>query len=141
MNKIYILLFNVFVLASCATGIRQTDANFSLAEIKSAIKKISGNIRSVSENQRTLVSQYFSPDGEPDFDPQKSPTRAFAVFTILGGRPYDIEVKVMVERRKGLTYLSLGEDQELAKMILDDLIARLNQSQENRNIIDHYRAF
>lgn len=142
MNKFIGVLGSLLFVVACASGIRKEDADFSLADIKNAIKNISGNIRSVSENQRTLVSQYFSPDGEKDFNPQKSPVRAYAIFTILGSRrPYDIEVQVMIENKKGLTYVEQGEDKELSQMVLDDLIARLNQSHENRNIIDHYRAF
>ena len=68
--------------------------------------------------------------------------RHYAVMTILGARrPYDIEIRAFVERKRGKEYDSQGEDSDVARRLAKELKDKLNQSRDNRNLIDDFRAF
>ena len=64
-------VLTLVVICGCQTAsISVQNQNKILGEIRNAIAGISGEPRAVSENNREIISQYFSrsPDGE--FDPQ-----------------------------------------------------------------------
>jgi hypothetical protein len=142
-----IVVFQILAfMLGCASYESATvsESEQSLADIKKSIVSLMGDPRIVSENQREFTSQYFAkkPDPKVDFDPQKVNIRHYAVMTILGARrPYDIEIKAFVERRQGRVYIIDGQDSEVAKKLAKELKDRLNQSRENRNLIDDFRAF
>lgn len=142
MKRIFLTL--IFLFCACATrnAYRITDQNQSLMDIKKAITSVIGEPRAVSENQRTLLSQYFSRKPDPKFDPQKSKERLYAKVAILGDRrPYDVEVEVIVEEREGNSYVAIGNEMSEAKKLGKDIRSKLNLGREDRNVIDDFRAF
>ena len=138
----WILILTLFLSACATEGYRISDQNMSLGEIRRAVTAIIGEPRSISQNQRTFYSQYFSRKPDPKFDPQKSFQRAYAKVLVLGDRrPYDVVVSVLVEERSGSVYEEVDHDDVEARKLGKDLRARLNQGLENRNVIDDFRAF
>jgi hypothetical protein len=141
--RIFVFLFAA-LLCSCATkgDALLTEQNQSLGEIKKAVIAAIGDPRSVSENQRTVVSQYFGLASDKRFDPKTSKVRMYSRVTILGDRrPYDIVVDVIVEKKQGRLYQPVVTNPKEAQSILADIKKALHQSLEERNIIDDFRAF
>lgn len=137
-----ILLLVIFLLGCATDSILVNEPEQSLAEIKKAVIAIMGEPRKLSENQRQFTSQYFSRTPDAKFDPLKSKERLYAVMTILGARrPYDVEIRALVEKRRGKTYEEVGEDVAMSKKLAKELQERLNQSRDGRNMIDDFRAF
>lgn len=147
MKRIKTWLFATFLfLSGCATqqerGVTLHERNYPLTEIKAAIVSISGEPRSVSDNKREFISQYFTRRKETNFDPQKSKERLYAIFTVFGDRrPYDIRVEVVVERRSGSSYEEYSADDQMARKIATELKTRLNQGRDGRSVIDEFRPF
>jgi hypothetical protein len=143
--KAMILGALLFVLAvGCATGdVRLREQDKSLNLIRTTIQNMMApRPRVISQNLREYTSQYFSRKDEANFDPQSSSERAFATFVILGDRrPYNVDITVFVERKQGARYAQVGTDKKLAQELLIELKTRLHQSQEDRNLIDGFRAF
>lgn len=133
----------VFCLFGCSTAPKLENSNQSINEIRQQIKSLVGNFKSVSRNQRELVSGYFaerSDDG--NFDPENSKVRLWARFTILGDRrPYDIEIQVFREQKVKGKYQLVGPDTRMGKKLVEELKVKLSESLENRNIIDDFRVF
>ncbi len=131
------------LVSSCiSNAYRIKEQNLSLGDIKKSVASVIGEPRKTSENQRTYVSQYFSRTPNPKFDPEKSTERAYAKVVVLGDRrPYDVELDVIVEQRDGNRYVEVGTDLSEAKKLGKDLRSKLNQSREDRNVIDDFRAF
>lgn len=116
--------------------------NYSLGDLKKTLVSLIGEPRRVSENQRTLVSRYFSRSPDAKFDPEKSRERLYATITILGDRrPYDVQVEVFSEVKEGSTYVNQGVDEIETNKLGRGVRTRLNQGREDRNIIDDFRAF
>lgn len=135
-------LFFIFSACSSTTGFRLSDQNVSLGEIKKAITAVIGDPRSISENQRTYLSQYFSRKPDPKFDAQKSRERLFSKIVILGDRrPYDLDIEVIIEQRFDRAYEQVGTDISQAKELGKQIRTRLHQGREDRNVIDDFRAF
>jgi hypothetical protein len=141
--KRFILICQTLLLWGCVSGSYVIkDQNLSLGDIKKSVTSVIGEPRRISENQRTYHSQYFSRKPNAKFDPDKSPERAYAKVIVLGDRrPYDVELEVVVEERQGNHYVETGNDMVEARKIGMDLKGKLNQSREDRNVIDDFRAF
>ncbi len=137
------LLSFVFLIAACASqGYRITDQNMALADVKKSVESAIGEPREVSRNQRVYLTQYFSRKPDPKFDPEKSRERLYAKVSVLGDRrPYDVEVEVIVEEREGSQYLPVATDMTEAKKLGKEIRIKLNQSRDDRNVIDDFRAF
>ncbi len=137
------LLSFVFLIAACASqGYRITDQNMALADVKKSVESAIGEPREVSRNQRVYLTQYFSRKPDPKFDPEKSRERLYAKVSVLGDRrPYDVEVEVIVEEREGSQYIPVATDMTEAKKLGKEIRIKLNQSRDDRNVIDDFRAF
>lgn len=144
MLRWLILLLMLPGLWSCSTeGVVLEDQAYSLGEIRKAIIANIGEPRSISQNQRTFKSVYFSPKPDKKFDPQKSRQRAYAQIVVLGDRrPYDLECTVFIEERQpDGGYSLLGEDPAQSEQLATNVKKRLHQSTDDRNVIDDFRAF
>lgn len=144
MRSFSVLVWITFFLGACATGdVRLKEQDKSLNLIRTTIQNMMApSPRSISQNLREYTSQFFSRKDESEFDPQSSNERAYAVFVILGDRrPYQVDITVFIERKKGSRYAKVGTDKKLAQELLVELRTRLHQSQEDRNLIDGFRAF
>lgn len=141
-KKLSTLVLTLLVVCGCTSTATVPSQNKALGEIRAAINSIAGEPRAISENQREIISQYFGRNPNAEFDAQKSPERLYAKFTILGERrPYDVSVQVFVEQKYQGVFELVGEDEKTADKVAKDLIKRLNQSREDRNIIDDFRPF
>ncbi len=141
--KRLILVAIIFLSACSSSTPKIEDSNQSINEIRQQIKGLVGDFRSVSRNQREIVSGYFSErSDDTDFDPEKSKFRLWARFIILGDRrPYDIEIHVFKEQRIKGKYQLIGPEPKMGQKLVSELKEKLNQSLENRNIIDDFRVF
>lgn len=131
-------------LLSCGMtqGFRMETQNRSLADIKTALNAVLGEPRSLSENQRTMVSQYFGPKKDPQFNPEKAKERFYAKVTINGDRrPYDVEIVVFAEEKVDGVFEEVGYAPEEARRLAREVQQRLNLSRDGRNVIDDFRAF
>lgn len=125
--------------------------SYSLAHIRKGLNTIlPGGVRTASANQRTLTSFYFPPQDPQTKSKSKlmtaetAPIRAVATVVVLGDRrPYQIEIKVSVERRSrdDAAYYHVSYDSRLARLFARDLQDYLVKSQENRDLIDDFRPF
>lgn len=144
MKTLSLVLIVFWLLSACAMGdVRLKEQDKSLNLIRTTIQNMMApRPRNISQNLREYTSQFFSRKDEANFDPQTSNERAYAVFVILGDRrPYHVDISVFVERRQGSRYIKVGTDRKLAQELLVELRTRLHQSQEDRNLIDGFRAF
>ncbi len=139
---LWLSMFLIFLISCSTPGYVISNQNYALGDLKKTIVSLIGDPRSVSENQRTFYSRYFSRKPDVKFDPEKSKERLYAAITILGDRrPYDVSVEVFVESKEGRTYVSLGEDKIETHKLGRDIRTRLNQGRLDRNVIDDFRAF
>src|SRR5438270_10401297 len=99
LGKISCIL-GLILLTSCVTqqpGTTITETPLPISETRKVISTIIGPPRSISENGREMLSQYYDSYGL-DFDPSKSKDRYYSHILILNDRrPYDIRVVVNVE--------------------------------------------
>jgi hypothetical protein len=142
MNWILTAFLFFTTLGCVSQSYRITDQNLSLGEVKRIVVSVIGEPRSLSENQRTFYSRYFSRRPDPNFDPERSKERLYAKVVVLGDRrPYDVEVEVIVEEREGKAYQEVGADEVESTKLGKDIRNRLNQGRNERNAIDDFRAF
>lgn len=138
MIKIVILgvVFSVLTLGCAQDQIKAEESETSIGEIKKAVVSVIGSPREISQNQREFTSQY------SDLPNTKPSERVYYIVTILGARrPYEVEVKALVEQRQGKAYREVGEDARLAQKLLKDIQNKLHQGRDGRNLIDDFRAF
>jgi hypothetical protein len=147
--KLILLGLMTLVLTACVSkptgevGIILPENNFSLNDIRAAIQVvIAGKPRAMSENFREIKSEYFSRKREVGFHPLYSKERSYVHFFILGERrPYDIRIIVYVEGRTKTGFEQIGIDQSFARKVGKELLDKLNQGRDNRNVIDDFRSF
>jgi hypothetical protein len=141
--KLGMILVWISVLVGCATAdVNLEEQNYSLGEIKQVILSVVGDARSLSQNQRTYLSQYFGPKSDKKFDANKSKRRMYARITILGDRrPYNIAIDVIIEQKNGSVYEEVGLDTKKAEKFSQEIEDRLHKGIENRNVIDDFRIF
>jgi hypothetical protein len=134
----------VWLSTSCTTpGIKiQTSERQSLNYIRFVINKTAPRgVRSASQNQREVLSNYFSVDDEA-LDTTNKHNRAYAHFLILGAsRPYEVEVRVVTERKVGGEYKKIGIDKSHSKFLAKRLEEALAKSREDSNFVDDWRPF
>ena len=69
------LLLALLICAACASSgdVSLVNQNYSISDLKKAVISAVGEPRIVSENQRTVLSQYFGRKTDKNFDPKRSP--------------------------------------------------------------------
>lgn len=140
----YFIAIAALFLMSCQTGgvvLRETPLGIS--ETRRAIVSAIGEPRRVSQNGRELYSQYYSRDNVNIKDPAAVSQRYYTQVIILGDRrPYDIQVVVVNEEKVDSRRFEVtGQDDGRASQVAENIRKRLNQSRENRNVIDDFRSF
>ncbi len=141
MTKVCIIMAALSLMASFVLGcaqdqIKAEESETSIGEIKKAVVSVIGSPREISQNQREFTSQYSE---LPNTKPKE---RVYYVVTILGSRrPYEVEVKALVEQKQGISFIEVGEDARLAQKLLKDIQSKLHQGRDGRNLIDDFRAF
>ncbi len=143
MNRLLVLVSFMFTTSCITTSYYKNDEiDFSLGEIKQTFFSMLGNPRLVSENDRELESPYFSRRKESPYVEGKSAERLFVKLYILGDRrPYTLEIHVFVEKRSGKEYELVDESKEHSERLGFELVNRLTQMKQKRNVIDDFRVF
>lgn len=139
----YLICLLYFSLVACTSGAgRVPDQNRSLIDIKKVIVSVIGEPRSIVNEQRVYLSQYYGRKTDKNFDPLKSKIRQYTRISISGDRrPYDVDVDVIVEQRNGRVYEEIGTDDREAIAIAKEIKEKLHQGLEDRNVIDDFRVF
>ena len=140
-----LLLICAVGLSSCATnqpGTLMEETPLNMSESRKAVISVIGKLREISENGRELFSGFYDSRGL-DYDPGKSGSERFFTHVLILGdrRPYDIRVIVTVEEKKGRNFVLAGYDDEKAKRLSEKIKKALNQSRDNRNFIDDFKAY
>nr|WP_295902147.1 hypothetical protein [uncultured Bdellovibrio sp.] len=146
MNKTlgFFLLASTLLLSSCRTGgviIRETPLNVS--ETRRAVMAVIGEPRSVSQNGREILSQFYDKKNKIIEKMDMARERYYTHVTVLGDRrPYDVQVEVLVEgRNEEGGFDLLDRDDDKAGVIAEKIRQSLNQSRDTRNVIDDFRSF
>jgi hypothetical protein len=132
------------IFCGCTTpGIHiETSEKQSLNYLRFAINKTAPRgVRTASENQREIYSNYFD---LYDFtsDATNAHERAYAHFLILGaGRPYELIVQVISEKKQNGEYREIGLDKRRSKELAKRLEDFLAKSREDTNFVDDWRPF
>jgi hypothetical protein len=140
-------LFSTVVLFGCAAtpGVTVIEGqDRALGELQTVVSaSLPAGKASVSQNQRTYTSNYFTTKGGEFEEASEAPVRYKAIIVILGDRrPYDIEVTVIQEKRDKLSqYVRVGNSEGLARVVIRRIQKALHERREDRNIIDDFRVF
>jgi hypothetical protein len=123
------------LLLGCASA-SVDDVDRPLSQIKRAIEIVfARGIRRISPNGRELESDYAPL-------PKKNSHRTYHLARILGDRrPYRIEIENIVEANQGRGYVIVDHDEEVALKMRKKLQRFLDQSPQDRDLIDDFRAF
>lgn len=143
MKVFFAGLFLIFLTGCETTGIFIKESPKTVTQIRQAVAQVMGTPRFISENGRELISVYYDKNQithEPD---QKVKDRYYTKVVILGERrPYDIQVDVIHERiTPGLGFEIIDHNDSIATKIARKIKDRLDQSREDSNVIDDFRAF
>jgi hypothetical protein len=144
LRTLFSFSFLILILSlGCATGPKISNIERSVGTIRKIITAVAGGeIRFMSDTQREFFSPYFSRRPDPNFDPEKSRERLYAIFTIIGERrPYEVRINTVVERRINGKYEEVGEDENITKKLVSEFQSALAQSREEKNVIDDFRSF
>lgn len=148
-----LLSFLVLSLSGCASMMANRQSKFikeidwPLPQIRMAIAaQIPIGQRTISQNGRELVSEYFVPARDGFKEGDQATNRYYVQYTVLGDRrPYDVEILVTHERRtlKGndFVYTTYGHDDRLTAELAERLRKELSKRREDRNIIDDFRVY
>ncbi|MNJ91021.1 hypothetical protein D3C87_86650 [compost metagenome] len=131
-------------LSGCRTGgviLRETPLGVS--ETRRVIVSVIGEPRSMSQNGRELISKFYDRKDQPLKKMDMAKERLYTHVTVLGDRrPYDVQVEVLVESRDEAGGFTLSDrDDARAGVIAEKIRQALNQSRDNRNVIDDFRSF
>jgi hypothetical protein len=130
------------LLASCVSGIKVEDLSYSLEEIRSAIKVVAVDFKSVDPLKRKYESIYFPKKPKKNFDPEKHSPRYYARFIIVGDRrPFTVVINVIEEVKEEGEWVEQGSDEELSQRLAQDLRKALAEGRVQRNAVDSFRAF
>ena len=131
-------------LSGCRTGgviLRETPLNVS--ETRRVVVSIIGEPRSVSQHGRELESKYYDKKNMALEKMDMARERYYTHVTILGDRrPYDVQVEVLIEARvEDGRFELVDRDDGRAAVVAEKIRVALNQSRDNRNVIDDFRSF
>ncbi len=143
-KRVFILFtLTVLLTSGCQlAGVTVSDQQATLNDWKRAIVAVMGKPRKETKGQRSFISDYFSCNEDPKFNPETSKRRCYAEMDILGDRrPYDLRITVQVEEKDSSRYVNIEDDEKLAKRLVSEIREKLHQGRENRNLIDDFRPF
>ncbi len=124
-------------------GVALEDVNSSASDIRKAFVTVFGEPRSTSQNGRELESRYHDIKAvvEPSMATDK--IRRHTKIVIYGDRrPFQVAVDVITEKKlRDGSYEEIDTDERLKEDMASRIKKALNQSLENRNAIDDFRAF
>ncbi|NUN04311.1 MAG: hypothetical protein HUU57_01000 [Bdellovibrio sp.] len=146
MTRTFVGLFlcALVLLSGCQTGgvlLRETP--LSLSETRRVITIVIGEPRDLSQNGREIYSKYYDRRNNRLEKMDMVRERYYTLVTVLGDRrPYDVQVQVLVERRTPEGgWEQVERDDDRAAVLAEKIRVTLNQSRDNRNVIDDFRSF
>ena len=128
-------------------GIRFEDLDLPLTEIqKAVVDGLPLGKRAISENSREIFSEYFVMIENKPRPAGRLKVRYYAHIYILGDRrPYQVEGLVRKQVKESIEgihdYADAGIDEELTKIVMANVKAKLIKSRDERNIVDDFRVF
>lgn len=143
--KKFIYIFYLIGFLGCAhydegTVLRETPLGIS--ETRKIMTTVIGEPRSISENGRELLSQYYDTKGRfGTFDKERS--RMYTRIVILGERrPYDIQVVVKVQARQSNgRFIDAAIDKRRSAETAEKLRQALHEGRDKRNFIDDFKPY
>lgn len=147
-SKISLWVVTFLMATQCTSssfkgGVTSDELRRPLNDIRRACYyALKNKVKSKSENNRTLFSDYHRPGLDPRLKAYKTKERGQALITVIGDRrPYRVVVVYRVERREGSDYVFDRFDKGLAEQYLAKVEKYLASRPEDRDIIDDFRAF
>lgn len=131
-NKIYFSLF-LTILGCQTSSYIIPESNLSVKDNRKAIVAAVGDVKSVSENGREIVTPYHNRSFKVLDDTSTMKTRYYTKVVVLGARrPYEVSVEVRKEQKDPETkiFLDQGIDEGLTQIRMVAIQQMLNQSRE-----------
>jgi hypothetical protein len=141
------IIGGVFSLVGCKSapeGLMLYEQRSGLSDLRKAVVATIGNkMKYIRKDNREFISIYYDKKGEAGegFDPQKTKERRYTQVVIWGDRrPFDVQIRVFVERRTPNGYEVYGEDLGLEKKFGDKFMEHL-KSLGDKTAIDEMDPF
>lgn len=144
INKYCFSLVILFFLGCETPGLVIEESNYSAKQHRIAITAALGQIRSISENGRVLLSYYHDRSFKGFEVTAKTKERLYTKVSVLGNRrPYNISVEVHVEQRDLETnkFIDIGLDESLGRRRALAIKEMLNQSRGDSSMFDEEVPF
>lgn len=144
IKKYSIYLFILFFFGCQTPGYIIEESNFSVKQHRIAVTAALGQVRSVSENGRVILSYYHDRSLKGFEVTAKTNERLYTQVMILGTRrPYRVAVEVHVELRDPDTkkFHDIGLDESLGLKRAIAIKDMLNQSRETIGTFDEEVPF
>lgn len=135
----------VLFLLGCQTpGYIIEESNYSVKQHRIAITAALGQVKSVSQNGREILTYYHDKSFKGFEVTAKTKERLYTKVTILGNRrPYSVSIEVHVEQRDpdSRQFVDVGLDDRLSKKRAQSIKEMLNQSPEKTSSFDDEAPF
>lgn len=144
LTKYLALILPVFFLGCVTPGFVIEESNFSVKQHRIAITAALGQVRSVSENGRVILSYYHDRNFKNFEVTAKTKERLYTKAIILGTRrPYRVAVEVHTEQKDPETnvFQDVGLDEDLGRERAFAIKEMLNQSREESSVFDEEVPF
>jgi hypothetical protein len=145
LKKGALVLLMILLLTGCqTTGFMIEDSNYSVKQHRIAITAALGQVRSVSENGRVILSYYHDKNLKGIEISTKTRERLYTKVAILGARrPYRVSIEVHVEQRdpESKKFYEIGLDESLGRKRAVAIREMLNQSRDETSSFDEENPF
>ncbi|MEQ1721946.1 MAG: hypothetical protein ABL930_02140 [Pseudobdellovibrio sp.] len=146
MFKKSALIISVFLFfVGCqTTGFMIEESNYSVKQHRIAVTAALGQVRSVSENGRVILSYYHDKTLKGIEITTKTRERLYTKVAILGSRrPYRVSIEVHVEQRDPYSkkFYEIGLDESLGRKRAIAIREMLNQSRDETSSFDEENPF
>lgn len=145
LKNILISIFIAFIVSGCQTpGFIIEESNYSVRQHRIAITAALGQVRSVSENGRVILSYYHDRNFKGFEVTAKTKERLYTKVAVLGTRrPYKVSIEVHVEQRDPETrkFIEIGLDEGLGRKRAFAIREMLSQSRDETSSFDEENPF
>lgn len=151
---VWILIGSCLPLVSCTVpGVIVREADYSVREIREAIRSLTGEPEKVSENERQFTSALFERSEDVKKPARVAPgpgrsadrpssVRYVAIYTIVTDRrPFDVRVEVIRHQRRKNAYVATGLDKGLTSLLAEEFRQRLRSVGQGKSFVDEVRPF
>lgn len=144
VKKYLTYLFILFFLGCQTPGYIIEESNYSVKQHRIAITAALGQVRSVSENGRAILSFYHDRAFKGFEVTSKTKERLYTQVIILGTRrPYRVSIEVHIEKRDpdSNDFQDIGLDEGLGLKRMLTIKEMLNQSRDTGGMFDEEAPF